>query len=490
LAIVWVVERVPTGFVPDEDKGLLIAEVRMPVAASQSRTLEVIKRVESAFLACDGVNACASFQGFSLIAGNGSNYGVVFAGLEPWSERLPKLRTQHAVLADVREQCSKIQEGFVLTFVRPALEGLGSGAGFDLRIEDRGGVGPERLQQFVDELVADGNMQSKLRGLSSPYQAGVRQLFADIDREKAKKLGLSLADVFSTLSVNLGSTYVNDFNKYGRTWQVEVQAEGRFRANAEQVRELRVRNQAGRMIPLGSILDVDEALGPDRVIRYNLYPSAVINGTGAPGVSTGDALALVEDMIEQKQPAGIGFEWTALSFQERRATGIAILVFGLALAVVYLILAAVHESWTVPLVVVLSIPLCVIGAMLGLMWRGMENNLFTQVGLVMLVGLGAKNAILIVEFARAHRAQGMSLVDAVVAAGRQRLRPILMTAMAFCLGVLPLVFSTGAGSTSSQSIATAVVCGMIGNTLLGLVFTPVLYVTIERLFGRKAMARG
>ena len=485
----WAVQRVPTGFVPDEDKGLIVMEVRMPDSASQDRTLDVIKKIEQIVNSTDGIAHTGAFQGFSLIAGNGSNYGVVFAGLKPWSYRVPKGEDMNTLLTKVRGQFAEIQEGFVLAFYLPAVEGVGNAAGFDLRIEDRGGVGRDQMQQFVQELSADGNAQTKLRGVASPYRAAVPQLYADIDREKAKKLGLSLQSVFSTLSVNLGSAYVNDFNEFGRTWQVDVQAEGKFRQRADQVKLLQVRNASGDMIPLGTILKVGDSMGPDRVIRYNLYPAASINGGNAVGTSTGEAMALIEDMIKKKNPQGIGFEWTALSFQEKRAAGTAGLVFLLALALVYLILSALYESWATPLAVILSIPLAVLGAMVGLIVRGMDNNIYTQVGLVLLVGLGAKNAILIVEFAKANREKGMGIVDAVVEAARLRLRPILMTSFAFILGVLPLVNATGAGAASRQAIGTAVFFGMIGNAFLGLVFTPVLYVAItaisERIGKRK-----
>jgi HAE1 family hydrophobic/amphiphilic exporter-1 len=485
----WSVTHVPTGFVPDEDKGLIVTEIRMPDSASQDRTLAVIKQVEQILQDTDGVNHVGAFQGFSLIAGNGSNYGVAFAGLKPWSYRVPKGQDLQTLLRQVRAKFAQIQEGIIIAFYLPAVEGVGNAAGFDLRLQDRGNVGRVQMQQFVQEMVNDANSQTKLRNVSSAYRAAVPQLYADIDREKAKKLGLSLQDVFGTLSVNLGSAYVNDFNKYGRTWQVNVQADSRFRYRADQIKLLQVRNRTGDMIPLGSIVAVNESMGPDRVIRYNLYPAAAINGSNAPGVSTGEAMAVVEDMIRQKQPLGIGFEWTALSFQEQKAAGTAGLVFILALTVVYLILSALFESWTIPLAVILSIPLAVLGAMLGLMYRGMDNNIYTQVGLVLLVGLGAKNAILIVEFAKENRAKGMGIIDSVVEAARLRLRPILMTALAFILGVLPLVHATGAGAASRQAIGTAVFFGMIGNTFLGLLFTPVLYVAIaatsERLFRRR-----
>ncbi|HLQ37324.1 MAG TPA: efflux RND transporter permease subunit, partial [Planctomycetota bacterium] len=487
--VYWTVVRVPTGFVPDEDKGLIIAEIWMPDSASQERTLGVIQQCDEIFRNTDGVSHVGAFQGFSLIAGNGSNYGVLFAALSPWSERVPKGRDLPTVLAEVRGRFARIQEGIVIAFQRPAVDGIGNAAGFDLRLEDRGGVGRFGLQQLVQELVNDGNAQSKLRNVASPYRAAVTQLFADVDREKAKKLGVSLQDIFSTMSVDLGSAYVNDFNKFGRTWQVNVQADNAFRARASQVKALQVRNQAGDMIPLGSLLEVDESMGPDRVIRYNLYPAAALNGAGALGVSTGDAMAIMGEMITQKQPQGIGFEWTALSFQEERAAGQGTTAFLLALTIVYLILAGLYESWTMPLAVILSIPLAVLGAMFGLMARGMDNNIYTQVGLVLLVGLGAKNAILIVEFAKANRERGLGIVQSAVEAARLRLRPILMTALAFILGVFPLVHASGAGAASRQAIGTAVFYGMIGNTLLGLFFTPVLYVAItamtERLFRRR-----
>jgi HAE1 family hydrophobic/amphiphilic exporter-1 len=482
--------EVPTGFVPDEDRGYFITEIWMPDAASQDRTLAVIEKCEKALRETEGINHIAAFQGFSLIAGNGSNYAVMFSGLLPWEERLPHGRTLPVVMGEVRAKYAQIQEGAIIAFQPPAVEGIGSAAGFELRLEDRGGVGRFGLAQVVQELIVDGSQQTGLQRISSPYRAAVPMLYADVDREKVKKRGVSLQDVFSTMSVDLGSAYVNDFNKFGRTWQVNLQADSAFRARASQVKGLQVRNDSGDMIPLGSLLDMHETMGPDHVIRYNLYPAAALQGVPAPGTSTGDAMAIMSSMLEHKRPQGIGNEWTALSFQEQRASGQAAYVFLLALVVVYLILAGLYESWTLPLPVILSIPLAVLGAMYGLLWRGMDNNIYTQVGLVLLVGLGAKNAILIVEFARVLREQGRGLAESAIEAARLRLRPILMTALAFIFGVLPLVHATGAGAASRQAIGTAVFYGMIGNTLLGLFFTPVLYVAVrwvaERVSGRRA----
>jgi HAE1 family hydrophobic/amphiphilic exporter-1 len=315
--------------------------------------------------------------------------------------------------------------------------------------------------------------------VNSAFRAGVPQLFADVDRERVKQMGIPLQDVFSTMSGYLGSAYVNDLNLFGRTWQLNVSADSRFRATAADVNRLEVRSPSGKMVPLGTMVDVRDMLGPDRIIRYNLFPSAIVQGVPAPGVSSGESLSVVEDMAKAKLPSGMSTEWTALSYQEKQIGSQAIVVFAMALIIVYLILAALYESWTVPLSVILSIPLAVLGAMGGLMLRGMDNNVYTQVGLVLLVGLGAKNAILIVEFAKALREQGKGIVEAAAESARQRLRPILMTALAFILGVTPMMLAKGAGAASQQAIGTAVFFGMIGNTLLGLVFTPVLYVVIQ-----------
>jgi len=485
--VYWSVVRVPTGFLPNEDRGLIVADVWLPDAASQERTLEVIKKVEQAFLSTDGVQDITALQGFSIINGPGSNYGVLFAVLEDWDERLPRGRDFASILADIRGKTAPILEAIVIPFGLPPIEGLGNAGGFEMRLQDRSGLGRDVMQQVVLECMTDAASQSKLAGISSAYRAAVPQLFANIDREKVKQLDIPLQSVFDTLSSYLGSAYVNDFNLFGRTWQVSAQAESKFRASINDITKLEVRNRSGQMIPLKSLLKVDEIMGPDRVIRYNLYPSAALNGAPALGVSSGEALEIVDQMAAAKLPQGMGYEWTSMAFQEKKAGGQGAAVFLFALIVVYLILAALYESWTVPLAVILSIPMAVLGAMLGLMWRGMDNNIYTQIGLVLLVGLGAKNAILIVEFARENRSKGKGIIESAVEASRQRLRPILMTAFAFILGVVPLVNATGAGGASRQAIGTAVFFGMIGNTFLCIFFTPMLYVVIqgisERIFG-------
>lgn len=489
VGIGWTFTKVPTGFVPLEDRGMVMIDVWMPDSASQERTLAAVRKVEEILADTEGIRNYSALPGFSMINNNGSNYALFFIGLEDWEERLPKGRDLAAIMGDLRAKTSRIPDALCIVFSLPAVDGVGNASGFDLRIQDRAGIGRDAIGEVIQGLVADGNAQTKLRGVNSAYRAAVPQLFADVDREKVKKIGLPLQDVFSTMSGYLAAAYVNDFNLFGRTWQVSVSADSRFRAKADDIKRLDVRKPDGSMVPLGSLLTVRESMGADRVIRYNIFPAAVLQGQPAPGVSSGESLAVVENMAEAKLPPGTSFEWTALSYQEKLVGNQAIIVFSMALLVVYLILAALYESWFIPLSVILSIPLAVLGAMGGLMYRGMDNNIYTQVGLVLLVGLGAKNAILIVEFAKAYREQGKGIVESAVEASRQRLRPILMTAFAFILGVLPLMIATGAGAASRQAIGTAVFFGMIGNTFLGLLFTPVLYVVIqattEKLFGVK-----
>ncbi|MFO0783348.1 MAG: multidrug efflux RND transporter permease subunit [Phycisphaerales bacterium] len=486
-ATVWSFTRVPTAFVPLEDRGLALIEVWLPDSASQERTLEAVKKVEQIVDKTEGVRNYTVVLGYSIINNNGSNYALVFIGLDDFEERAKTGRTLDAILRDFQRETQKIPDALCVVFSLPAVDGVGNASGFDLRIEDREGLGRQALGEVVQRMVADGNAQSSLRGVNSAFRAGVPQLFADIDREKAKKLGIPLEDVFGTLSGYLGSAYVNDINLFGRTWQVTLSADSQFRLSARDVDKLEVRKPDGQMVPLGALATVSETIGPDRIIRYNLFPAAVMQGQPAPGISSGQALNVVETMAAEVLPKGMAYEWTALSFQEKAVGNQAIIVFGMALLIVYLILSALYESWMTPLAVICSIPLAVLGAMAGLMWRGMDNNLYTQVGLVLLVGLGAKNAILIVEFAKANRTSGMSITESVVVASRQRMRPILMTAFAFILGVYPLVFAVGAGAASRQAIGTSVFFGMIGNTFLGLIFTPVLFTAIqwtsEKFFG-------
>jgi HAE1 family hydrophobic/amphiphilic exporter-1 len=481
----WATMRVPTGFVPNEDLGFVVCAAQLPDGASLERSKAVIDRVTAAAAKIDGVENVVALAGFSVIQGNAANVANAWIVLEPWEERYAngRFRTIEGVMNDLRREVAGIQEADFLVFSLPPINGVGNAAGFDLRLQDRGQAGRGALGEATATLIGAGmgqaNAEGRMRLLAvfSSFRAGVPQVYLDIDREKVFRLGVPLQDVFQTLRTYLGSAYVNDFNLLGRTFQVNVQAMPEFRLQPEQIARLEVRNSEGRMVPLGAFASVADAIGPDRVERYNLYEAATINGIPAPGTSSGEAMSIMEQAAAGL-PQGMGFEWTALSFQEKRAGGQGMIVFALGILLVYLILAAQYESWTTPIAVVLSVPLVVIGAMLLLSYRGLDNNVFTQIGLVLLVGLGAKNAILIVEFARENRAKGMGILDSAIEAARARFRPILMTSFSFILGVVPLLLATGAGAASRQAIGTAVFGGMLGQTVLSLVFTPMLYVVV------------
>jgi len=485
---VVLLNRVPTGFVPNEDLGFVVVAAQLPDGASLERTKEVIDRVSQEVRQIDGVQDVVTLTGFSVIQGQGTSYGNAWIVLKPWDQRAKEKRSVDAIMNDIRGRVGKIQESSMLVFSLPAIQGLGSTSGFDLRIQDKQSLGAETLQQTAEEVVAASFQQPGIAYSYSSFRAGVPQIFLNVDREKVIKLDIPITSVFETLQTYLGSTYVNDFNLGSRTYQVNVQADYQFRLQAEDIRRLEVRNRNGQMIPLGTFVTVEDSVGPERIERYNMYPAATINGAPKPGVSSGDAISIMEKVATEKLPPGMGFEWTSLSFQEKQAGGTGTIVFALGLILVYLILAAQYESWMTPLSVLLSVPLVIIGAMIALDLRGLDNNIFTQIGLVLLVGLGAKNAILIVEFARENRASGMSRVDAAVLAAKTRFRPILMTSLAFILGVVPLLTATGAGAASRQSIGTAVFGGMLGATILSLIFTPALYVAVEWLadFFRKS----
>ncbi len=471
--------RVPTGFVPNEDLGFVVVAAQLPDGASLERSQEVIRRVAEIALHTDGVANVGALAGFSIIDGTGPTFANAWCVLHPWDVRTRAGRSVDAIMGELWGKVGQIQDAQFLVFSLPAIRGLGNTSGFDLRILDRAALGRESLQQAVEEMVAAANAQSRLRFVFSTYRSGVPQVYLDIDREKAIKLGVSLSSIFETLETALGSAYVNDFNLFNRTFQVNTQADARFRLEPQSIARLETRNARGESVPLGTLLTVDDSIGPERVTRYNLYPSATINGTQAPGASSGEALNLMEQIAVDKLPQGLGYEWTAMSYQEKRSGGRTLMVLAFAMLVVYLILAAQYESWTAPISVILSVPLVVIGAMAALFYRGLDNNVFTQIGLVLLIGLGAKNAILIVEFARANRQAGRPIVESAIEAARTRFRPILMTSFAFILGVTPLLVATGAGAASRRALGTAVFGGMVGVTVLGLLFTPVLFVLVQ-----------
>jgi len=478
----WWYTRVPTGFFPQEDQGYVFIAVQLPDAASQQRSQGVMRKIDTILEEMPGVADWITIGGLSLLDNSSaSNAGTLFVTFDPWDARLKQGLTLDAMLNQMRMKFGPIEDAIIFPFAPPAVRGIGVSGGFQMQVEDRGDVGSHELQQVTQEIVGKASSQSGLAALNTTFRPGVPQIFVDVDRTKVKALNIPLGTVFATLQAYLGSAYVNDFNKFGRTYQVRVQAEPAFRARAEDIERLEVRNLEGQMIPMSSIATVKRSFGPQIINRYNLYPSSSINGQPAPGYSSGEALGLMEQIAADTLPANMGFEWTGMSYQERKVGSEAILVFVLAVLLVYLVLAAQYESWFSPMAVILVVPLGLLGAIAAVSLRGMDNNLYTQIGIVLIIALASKNAILIVEFARDLRAQGKSIVDAAVDASRMRFRPILMTSFAFILGVLPLAIATGAGAGGQQALGTAVIGGMLASTILAVFFVPVFFVVFQRL---------
>ncbi|MGD9359412.1 MAG: efflux RND transporter permease subunit [Desulfobacterales bacterium] len=488
----WQFTRLPTGFLPIEDQGYIMASIQLPDAASLERSQAVLGRINDILTETPGIQDWVSLGGYSLIDGtNASNMATVFIVMNPWEERTDPDLSMAAILANLQRQFVQIQEAIAFVFPPPAITGLGVAGGFQMQLEDRGAVGLGELQKMVREIIQAGNAQSGLTNLNSTFRADVPQLFAEVDRTKAKTIQVPLSSVFNTLQTYLGSYYVNDFNKFGRTWQVKVQADHRFRMEPDDIRRLDVRDAGGKMVPIGTLVSVDQILGPQTILRYNLYPSASITGEAAPGFSSGQALNLMEQMADRTLPASMGYEWTGMSFQEKKVGSEAIMVFALAIVLVFLVLAAQYESWSNPVAVILVVPLAVLGTVVALVMRGFDNNVYTQIGIVLLIGLASKNAILIVEFAMAEREKGKGIREAAMDAARLRFRPILMTAISSIAGFMPLVVAAGAGAASRQAIGTGVVGGMVAATIMSLIFTPVFYVVMQRVSGfRKKEAEG
>ncbi len=486
----WSFSSLPTGFLPTEDQGYAICGIQLPDAASLARTTTAIEKMNRIIASTPGVADWNSWGGRSILDGTtASNSGTVFVVFKPWEERRDPKLSQEGILDELRKRFATIEDGVTFAFPPPAIRGLGVAGGFQMQIEDRGNIGLTALQKVAQEMVQDGNSQSGLTALNSTFRAEVPQLFVDVDRVKVKTLGIPLSSVFNSLQSYLGSAYVNDFTLFGRTYQVRIQAEPAFRVNQDEIRRLEVRNPAGQMVPLSTLMDVKRRFGPQIIRRYNLYPSAAITGQAAPGYSSGQALSLMEEMASAKLPAGIGYEWTAISYQEKKAGRESLLIFALAVVLVYLVLAAQYESWSNPAAVVLVVPLALLGTVIAVAVRGMDNNVYTQIGVVLLIALASKNAILIVEFARDQRAAGKSIVDAAVAAAQLRFRPILMTSFAFILGVYPLVVASGAGAASRRALGTAVFGGMITSTLLAVLFAPDFYVVFQGWSERRVQRR-
>ncbi|TRW95128.1 efflux RND transporter permease subunit [Candidatus Methylobacter oryzae] len=484
-------EKVPTGFIPQQDQGYLILYAQLPDAASLSRTQEVVQQATKIVLKTEGVKHVIAYAGYSFLAGaNQSNVATMFARLEPFEQRAghPELHAD-AIVKKLQQNLGQVEGAYIAAFPPPPIRGMSVVGGFKLQIQDRTNAGSDALQQVTGDMLAKGNQQPGLSALFTTFRAGVPQLFLDVDRIRTKSMDVPLKDVFDTLQIYLGSLYINDFNSFGRTYQVVAQADSEFRMKPSDIAELKTRNLKGGMVPLGSLMSVKEITGPDKITRYNMYPTAEINGSTLPGVSSGQAINTMNKLLDAELPPGFSFEWTELSLQQVLAGNVAMLVFPLSVIFVFLALAAQYESWSLPFAVILIVPMCILCSLAGVWMRGMDNNIFTQIGFIVLVGLASKNAILIVEFAKRRQESGLNRFDAAVEASRIRLRPILMTSFAFIMGVFPLVVAQGAGAESRRLLGTAVFSGMLGVTLFGLLLTPVFYVIAQALAQRWQASR-
>ena len=485
----WIVSTTPTGFIPATDRGIAIVSLSLPPGASIDRTHEVMKRANEIVLATPGFKHTSGYAGLSgATFTNASNAAAIFSVLDPHDVREAKGLTLNGMVADLRRRLSVIQEANAIVIVPPVVRGMGNAAGFSMRLQDKAGIGAAELSTVAQNIIREANSTPGIQNTFTTFQAATPQIFIDVDRDKAQMLRVPVGNIFEALRIYMGSAYVNDFNMLGRTWRVTAQSDGEFRLDADNVNRIRVRNADGDMVPLGSLVRFREIIGPERVPRYNLFPTVEIQGAAAPGISSGQVLEIMTQVAARTLPENVGFEWTDLSFQEKKAGRTGYYIFALSVLFVFLALAAQYESWSLPLAIILIVPMCLLSATAGVRFHGQDINILTQIAFVVLIGLAAKNAILIVEFARQLEEKGHDLVSAAVEACRLRLRPILMTSLAFTLGVLPLYWAKGAGAEMRQALGMAVFWGMIGVTFFGLIFTPVFYVVIRRLTLRKATA--
>jgi len=478
----WLIATTPQGYIPAQDRGYVIVSAQLPGAASLARTTEIVKRIQDTALDTPGIIRVAAFAGLSgATRTQASNAAALFPVFEEPEVRLKKGLTAAVITADLRKRLSAIEGAFIIVIPPPPIPGIGTGGGFTMRIQDRQGRGAELLAAATDELVGAARKAPGLTSVFSPFTANTPQVFVDIDRIKAQKLGVPIQNVTDAIETYFGSTYVNDFNILGRTYHVTAQADLPFRKERADLARLRTRNAVGDMVMLGSVVDFRDISGPDRVARYNLYPAAELQGEGLPGTSSTTAIETMKRLAEATLPSGFSYDWTDLSYQQVNGGNTGLYVFPICVLFVYLVLAAQYGSWTLPFAVILIVPMCLLAATLGVRIMGQDVNILTQIGFVVLIGLAAKNAILIVEFARDIELEGHKRLDAVIEACRLRLRPILMTSFAFILGVLPLVISSGSGSEMRQAVGVAVFFGMLGVTLFGLLFTPIFYVVVRNL---------
>jgi hydrophobe/amphiphile efflux-1 (HAE1) family protein len=484
----WQFDRAPTGFIPQQDQGYLITVLQLPPGSSLERTDAVVRHAAQIMLKTPGIINVVPFAGFDgATFTNAPNAGAIFSALAPFKERHAQGLGAPQIIADLNKRLGVIQEAFIITIPPPPVRGIGNSGGFKMMVQDKRGRGLQALEAATQDLVAAANQTEGLTGVFSLFNTRTPKIYADIDRVRAEMLGLTAEQVFSTLEVYVGSAFVNDFNLLGRTYRVTAQADGQFRQDIPNIADLKARNAAGKMVPIGAVTNFRDITGPYRVPRYNLYPAAEVQGNTLPGYSTGYALAAMEKLAAQHLPDGFSYQWTELAYQEKLVGNTALLVFVAAAVFVFLVLAAQYESWSLPFGVILIVPMCLLAAVSGLLLRNMAVDVLGQIGFVVLVGLAAKNAILIVEFAKQSEERGSNRYDAAVEAARTRLRPILMTSFAFIFGVVPLMIASGAGAEMRQSLGTTVFSGMLGVTLFGLILTPVFYVVTRRL-SRKRLA--
>jgi HAE1 family hydrophobic/amphiphilic exporter-1 len=482
----WEFIHRPTGFLPTEDQGFAVLFAKLPDGASQPRAREVSEKIGDILKRTPGIAGWVTIGGYSFLdAANVSTISTTFVVYDDWSKRGSALN-QEKIVSGLNRELSRLQEALAFVVIPPSIRGLGQAGGFQMMLEDRKSLGLDEVQKAADELVHLGNMNQTLQGLTTTFNTKSPQIFLDIDRTKAQSFQVPLNNIFETLRAYLGSSFVNLFNKFDQVYQVYIQANEQYRLKPEDIKNLHTRNARGEMVPLGSLLEVKQIQGPELITRYNLYPAATIFGGTAPGFSSGQALTLMENLAEKNLPRGMGYEWTATSYQEKRVGHQAYFIYAISVTLVFMVLAALYESWTSPAAVVLAVPMALVGVLLALIIRGFDNNLYTQIGLVLMIALASKNAILIVEFARDLHRDGLSITEAAIEATSRRFRPIVMTSFAFILGVVPLLFAFGAGAASQQAIGTTVFGGMLASTLLAIPFVPVFYVFLQRLSERKS----